>query len=69
MQGVEAINGIMNQKSCDIGFFTAMSAGYKTTKERQIYFNGIAISLDLISMGVNLDICLEEPGQSSNIGN
>lgn len=41
----------------------------KTTKERQIYFNGIAISLDLISMGVNLDICLEEPEQSSNIGN
>lgn len=44
-----------------------MPAGYKIIKESQIYLNGIAIILALISLGVNLDICLEEPGQSPKI--
>lgn len=57
----------MNKKSYDIDLSTAMSAGYKITKESQIYLNGIAIILALISMGLNLDICLEEPGQSTKI--
>lgn len=57
----------MNKKSHEIDLSTAMSAGYKITKESQIYLNGIAIIWALISMGVNLDICLEEPGQSAKI--
>lgn len=57
----------MNKKSHEIDLSTAMSAGYKITKESQIYLNGIAIIWALISMGVNLDISLEEPGQSTKI--
>lgn len=57
----------MNKKSHEIDLSTAMSAGYKITKESQIYLNGIAIIWALISMGVNLDIYLEEPGQSTKI--
>lgn len=52
----------MNQKSYEIDFSLAMSAGYKITKESQIYLNGITIILALISMGGNLDIHLDDPG-------